>query len=181
MKNRLEEAVKEFQTAAELLPEDALPQVALGLALIQLDKHSEAIALLRRRTALNPKDPRVFWLLGEALNRSGVQPGSEAEKEAVSALEKSIQLDPRLPQSRALLGKILLRGGEVARAAEHLEKAFELDPEDMTAAYQLAQALQRMGQAERAKQLFTKVSQAKSEKLQDTQRSLLRIIKAGSQ
>src|SRR5215813_13961454 len=181
MKGRLEEAVKEFQTAGELSPEEALPQVALGLALIQLDKHSEAIALLRRRTELNSKDPRIFWLLGEALNRSGVQQGSEEAKEAISALEKSIQLDPRLPQSRVLLGKILLRRGEVARAAEHLEKAFELDPEDMTAAYQLAQALQRMGQAERAKQLFTKVSQAKSEKLQDAQRSLLRIIKAGSQ
>ena len=37
MKGRLEEAVKEFQTAGELSPEDALPQVALGLALIQLD------------------------------------------------------------------------------------------------------------------------------------------------
>jgi len=79
------------------------------------------------------------------------------------------------------LGKILLRRGEVARAAEHLEKAFELDPEDMTAAYQLAQALQRMGQTERAKQLFTKVSQAKSGELQDAQRNLMRIIKAGSQ
>ena len=76
MKGRLEEAVKEFQTAGELLTERApLPQVALGLALIQMDKHSEAIALLRRQTGLNPKDPRVFWLLGEALNRSGVQPG----------------------------------------------------------------------------------------------------------
>ena len=181
MKGRLEEAVKEFQTAAELLTEDALPQVALGLALIQLDKHSEAIALLRRRAELNQKDPRIFWLLGEALNRSSAQPGSEEEKEAISALEKSIQLDPRLPQSRVLLGKILLRRGEVARAAEHLEKAFELDSEDMTAAYQLAQALQRMGQTERAKQLFTKVSQAKGEKLQDAQRNLMRIIKAGSQ
>jgi tetratricopeptide (TPR) repeat protein len=181
MKGRLEEAVKEFQTAGELSPEDALPQVALGLALIQLGKHSEAIALLRRRTELNPKDPRVFWLLAEALNRSGVQPGSEEDKEAVSALEKSIQLDPGLPQSRALLGKILLRRGEVARAAEQLEKAFELDPEDMTAAYQLAQALQRMGQTARAKELFSKVSQAKSGELQDAQRNLMRIIKAGSQ
>jgi tetratricopeptide (TPR) repeat protein len=181
MKGRLEEAVKEFQTAGELSPEDALPQVALGLALIQLDKHSEAIALLRRRTELNPKDPRIFWLLGEALNRSGVQPGSEDEKEAINALEKSLQLDPRLPQSRALLGKMLLRRGEVARAAEQLEKAFELDPEDMTAAYQLAQALQRMGQTERAKQLFTKVNQAKSGELQDAQRNLMRIIKAGAQ
>jgi tetratricopeptide (TPR) repeat protein len=181
MKGRLEEAVKDFQIAAELLPEESLPHVALGLALIQLDKQSEAIALLRRRTELDQKDARVFWLLGEALSRSGVQPGSEAEKEAVSALEKSIQLDPRLPQSRALLGKLLLRRGEVARAAEQLEKALELDPEDMTAAYQLAQALQRMGQTARAKELFTKVSQAKSEKLQPTQRNLMRIIKAGSQ
>jgi tetratricopeptide (TPR) repeat protein len=180
MKGRLEEAVKEFQTAGDLSPEDSLPQVALGLALIQLDKHSEAIAMLRERTEHQPKDPRILWLLGEALNRSGVQPGSAEEKEAVNALEKSIQLDPRLPQSRSLLGKILLRRGEVARATEHLEKAFDLDPEDMTAAYQLAQALQRMGKTERAKQLFTKVSQAKGEKLQDAQRSLMRVIKAGS-
>jgi len=183
MKGQLEEAIKEFQTAGQLSTalEEALPQVALGLALIQMDRQPEAIALLRRQSKRSPKDARVFWLLGEALGRSGVQPGSEAEKEAISALEKSIQLDPRLPQSRALLGKMLLRRGEVARAAQELEKALELDPEDMTATYQLAQALQRMGQTARAKELFAKVSQAKSEKLQPTQRSLMRIIKAGSQ
>jgi tetratricopeptide (TPR) repeat protein len=181
MKGRVEEAVREFQTAGQLSPEEGLPQVALALALIQMDKNPEAIALLRRQTGRTPKDPRVFWLLGEALNRSGASSGSEAEREAVSALEKSIQLDPRLPQSRALLGKMLLRRGEVARAAEHLERALELDPEDLAATYQLAQALQRMGQTARAKQLFTKFSQSKSEKLQPTQRDLMRIIKAGSQ
>src|SRR5262245_66017240 len=63
MKSRLEDAVKEFQTAGDLSPEEELPQVALGLALIQLDKHSEAIALLRRRTALYPTTPRLFSLL----------------------------------------------------------------------------------------------------------------------
>jgi predicted Zn-dependent protease len=181
MKGKLEEAVNMFQAAGELSPEEALPQVALGLALIQLDKQSEAVALLRRQSERHPKDPRIFWLLGEALSRSIVQPGNAAEKEAISALEKSIQLDPRLPQPRALLGKTLLRRGEVARAAEQFERALELDPEDMTAAYQLAQALQRMGQTARAKELFTKVSQAKSGELQDAQRNLMRIIKAGSQ
>jgi predicted Zn-dependent protease len=181
MRGRLEEAVKEFQNAGDLSPQESLPQVALGLALIQLDKQSEAIALLRRQSERHPKDPRIFWLLGDALSRSGVQQGSEAEKEAITALEKSIQLDPQLPQSRVLLGKILLRRGQAARAVEHLEKALELDPEDMTAAYQLAQALQRMGQTARAKELFTKVSQAKSGELQDAQRNLMRIIKAGSQ
>ena len=181
MKGQMEEAAKEFQTAGELAPDDALPQVALGLALIQMDRQSEAIALLRRQSERSPKDSRVFWLLGEALGRSGVQRGSEEEKEAVSALEKSIQLDPQLPQSRALLGKMLLRRGEVARAAEQLEKSLELDPEDMTSAYQLAQALQRMGQTTRAQELFAKVSKAKSDKLQPTQRNLMRIIKTGSQ
>jgi len=181
MKGKLEEAVKEFQTVANLSPEEALPQMALGLALIQMDRQSEAIALLRRQSERHPKDPRILWLLGEALSRSSVQRGSEADKESILALEKSIQLDPRLPQSRVLLGKILLRRGEAARAAEHLEKALELDPEDMTAAYQLALALQRMGQTARAKELFTKVSRAKSEELQDAQRNLMRIIKAGPQ
>jgi tetratricopeptide (TPR) repeat protein len=185
MKGQLEEAAREFRTAGELLPkeapEQALPQIALGLALIQMDKQPEAIALLRRQSERSPKDPRVFWLLGEALSRSGVQRGSDSEKEAIRALEKSIQLDSRLPQSRALLGKMLLRRGEAARAAEQLEKAIELDPEDMTSTYQLAQALQRMGQTSRAQELFAKVSKAKSEKLQPTQRNMMRIIRAGSQ
>jgi tetratricopeptide (TPR) repeat protein len=183
MKGQLESAVQEFRTAVELLtkaePEEALPQIALGLALIQMDRQPEAIAMLRVQSKHSPKEPRVFWLLGEALYRSAVESRGEAEKEAIGALEKSIQLDPRLPQSRALLGKILLRRGEVASAAEQLEKAFELDPDDMTAAYQLAQALQRMGQTARAKELFTKVSREKNEKLQLTQRNLMRIIKAG--
>ncbi len=178
MKGRLEEAVNEFQIAGQLSPQESLPQVALGLALIQMDRQPEAIDLLRQRSRRSPEDARVFWLLGEALSRSGVQPGSAEEKEAINALEKSIQMDPRLPQSRGLLGKMLLRRGELDRAVDQLEKALELDPEDMTTTYQLAQALQRKGQTARARELFTKVDQTRSEKLQPSQRTLMRIFKA---
>ena len=181
MKGRFEEAVSEFQTAGQLSPGESLSQVALGLALIQMDRQPEAIDLLRKQIKRSPQDSRVFWLLGEALSRSGVQPGSAEEKEAIDVLEKSIQLDPNLPQSRGLLGKMLLRRGEIDRAVGQLEKALELDPEDMTTTYQLAQALQRNGQTARARQLFAQVEQAKSEKLQPTQRTLMRIFKAGSQ
>jgi predicted Zn-dependent protease len=178
MKGRLEEAISEFQIAGKLSPGDSLSQVALGLALIQMDRQPEAIDLLRQQCKRSPQDPRVFYLLGEALSRSGVQPGSAEEKEAVIALEKSIKLDPSLPQSRGLLGKMLLRRGEVDRAAEHLEKAHEQDSEDLSTTYQLAQVLQRKGQTERARQLFALVEQAKSEKLQPTQRTLMRIFKS---
>jgi len=181
MREQFEDAAKEFQTAGQLSPEAGLPQVALGFMLIQMSKLPEAIDLLRRQSRRNPKDPHALWLLGEALNRSGIAPGSEPEKQAVSALEKSVQLDPLHAQPRALLGKLLLRRGEVNRAIEQLEKAVEIDPRDMTATYQLALALQRKGDAERAKQLFAKVSRAGNEERGITQRSLLRIFKIGSQ
>jgi len=180
MKGQFEEAEKEFHAAAQLSPESGLSQVALSLALMQRERVSEAIDVLRRQNQRGPNDAYVLWFLGEALNRFGARPGSEEEKEAIDALEKSIQLDPRIPQAHALLGKLLLRRGEVSRAAEELEKALELDPEDMAAAYQLAQALQRMGQTARARQLFDKIEKAKTEEPQPTQRNLLRIIKAGS-
>jgi tetratricopeptide (TPR) repeat protein len=212
MKERFAEAADEFRASAQLSPEAGLPHVALGLALMQMEKVAEAIEVLRRQSAkivdresriedrrskiekdsnLDPlssilyarssHDAYVFLFLGEALNRFGIAPGSEGEKEAIAALEKSIQLDPRLPQARALLGKLLLRRGEIDRAARELEKAVELDPEDLAATYQLAQALQRKGQTARAKQLFEKVEKAKTEEPPSAQRTLLRIIKAQSQ
>ena len=180
MKGQLEEAIREFQTAGQLSPADGLPQVALGLALLQVDRQAEAVTVLRRQSDRSPEDPRVFWLLGEALSRSGNRSDGKEEKEAVGALERSIRLDPRWSQSRALLGKLLLRG-EVDRAVQELELAIKLDPDDLSATYQLAQALQRKGQTERARQLFAKVNQAKSEKLQPAQRNLIRIIKADPQ
>jgi tetratricopeptide (TPR) repeat protein len=180
MKSRYEEAEKEFQTSAQLAPEAGLAYVAWGLVLLQMEKVSDAVNVLRLQSKRNPNDPYVLWFLAEALNRFGAKPGSEPEKEAINALEKAIRLDPRLPQARALLGKMLLRRGEVNRAVEELEKALELDPENLAATYQLAQALQRKGQKARARQLFDQVEKVKREKPQSTERDLLRIIKAGS-
>jgi tetratricopeptide (TPR) repeat protein len=170
MKNRLDDAIREFQAAGELAPSEPLPWVAAGLALIQMDRQEEAIKLLHHQSERFPENARITWLLGEALSRSD-------ENGAINALEQSIRLDPRLPQPRALLGKILMRRREFNRAARELEKAVELDPQDMTVTYQLAQALQRTGDTARAKILFEKVEQSRSDGLQPAQRQLLQMIK----
>ena len=174
MKSRLDEAANEFRISAELSPESPLPRVAMGFVLIQAEKLPQAIALLRDQSVKSPNDPYVFWFLGEALNRSGLQPGSAAEKEAIAAIEKSIALNPHLPQTRALLGKMRLRLGEIDLAVEQLEKAIELDPEDLTATYQLAQALQRKGNAARARELFSRVEKANKADRDHTWRNLFR-------
>jgi tetratricopeptide (TPR) repeat protein len=180
MNGRYEDAHGEFQIAVQLAPEEGLSQVALGFVLIQMEKFSQAIALLRVQSVKEPNDPYVFWFLGEALNRSGAAVGSALEKEAISALEKSIQLNPRLPQTRTLLGKMLLRRGDVAGASEQLEKALQLDPDDMTATYQLAQVLQRKGDI-RARELFLRVEKARSGTTTTVQRDLRRLIKGRRQ
>jgi Flp pilus assembly protein TadD len=179
MKGEFGEAEKEFTEANRLSPDAGLSNVAMGLVLIQMEKVSEAIEVLRRQRSKTPNDPYVFWFLGEALNRSGIKPGSDVEKEAIAALETSIRLNSALSQPRALLGKILLRRGELERACEQLEKAVELDPEDLTATYQLAQALQRKGDSGRAKELFLKVEKARIAERDLTERNLLRILKEG--
>ena len=178
MKSRFDDARKEFESSTELSPEAGLPQVALGFVLIQVEKFSEAIELLRAQSVKSPNDPYVFWFLGEALNRSGASIGSAQEQEALAALQKSVQLDPQLPQPRALLGKMLLRRGEITRAVEQLEKALELDPNDMTATYQLALALQKKGDGERAKELFARVEKAKSGGQTAAQRDLRWLVKS---
>jgi tetratricopeptide (TPR) repeat protein len=180
MKAQFEDAAKEFQISAELSPESPLSRVAMGFVLIQAEKIPEAIALLRSQAARSPQDPYVFWFLGEALNRSGLLPGSEAEKETIAVLETSIRLNARLPQPRALLGKIRLRRGEIDAAILLLEKAIELDPQDLTATYQLAQALQRKGNGVRARELLKKVERTNSGTRDDPWRKLFRIVREGS-
>jgi tetratricopeptide (TPR) repeat protein len=181
MKTRFDDAAREFQISAELSPESPLSRVAMGFVLIQAEKVPEALALLRGQASRSPNDPYVFWFLGEALSRSGLLPGSEAEKEAIAAIETSIRLNPRLPQPRALLGKIRLRRGEIDAAVELLEKAIELDPDDLTATYQLAQALQRKGVSVRARDLLKKVERTNSGTRDHQWRKLFRIVKDGSQ
>jgi Flp pilus assembly protein TadD len=116
LQGQYDDAAREFKTSAQLAPDTALTQVALGLVLTQMGKLSEAIDLLRRQSVKSADDAEVFWFLGEALNQSGPAAGSSAEKEAIQALERSIQLNPTLSQPRALLGKIFLRRGQFERA-----------------------------------------------------------------
>ena len=181
MKGRFEAAEESFDRSAELAPDKNLPGVALGLVLMQQDRVPEAIHALRSRRERGNDDYMVHWFLAEALNRSGVQPGTDEEAEAVEALQKSVELNPELFQSRVLLGKMLTRRGALDRAIEHLEKARTIDPADVSAAYQLAQVYRKKGDVERAKELFAIVGKQKDEdREQFTRRGLLRIVREGS-
>lgn len=179
MKAQLEDARKEFQRAAGLTPKRSLPHVALALVSIQMNKPEDAVDQLRKRVREFPDDYLALWFLGEAVNRSGVVPGSAADTEAIYALRHSVQLNPDISQSQELLGKFLARDGKIEEAAVHLERAIALDPANVGAIYQLAQVYSRKGDSPRAKELFAKVSRMKAEDRENfTKRGLQQILRA---
>src|SRR5205085_10615285 len=135
MKAQLEEASREFQIAASLAPDRSLPHVALALVSMQMNRPENAVQQLRKRVRQFPDDYLALWFLGEALNRSGIVPGSPGQQEAVGALDRSVRLNPDISQSQELLGKLLARDGRFEEAASHLKHAVTLDPENAAAIY----------------------------------------------
>ena len=182
MKTQFEQASKEFELAAQLAPERSLPHVALALVCIQTNRPNEAVQQLRGRVQKFPDDYLGLWFLGEALNRSGIVPGSPGQKEAIDSLRHSVQLNPDISQSQELLGKLLAREAKFDEAATHLERAISLEPENVGALYQLAQVYSKNGQTERAKQLFAKVGKMKAEDRENfANRGLQQILRAETQ
>lgn len=179
MKTQFEQASKEFELAAQLAPERSLPHVALALVCIQTNRANEAVQQLRGRVQQFPDDYLGLWFLGEALNRSGIMPGSPGQKEAIDSLRHSVQLNPDISQSQELLGKLLAREAQFDEAATHLERAVSLEPENVGALYQLAQVYSKKGQTERAKELFAKVGKMKADDRENfASRGLQQILRA---
>jgi predicted Zn-dependent protease len=179
MKGEYEEARQAFTSSAEIAPKKGLPQVALGLVLLQMDQPDDAARVLR--TGITSKEDRYLfdWFLAEALGRSGAAPGSPGEAEAVAALRRSIAQRPDLAQPRVLLGKFLARRGELDGAVDQFERALAIDADNSTATYQLAQAYRKKGD-KRANALFAKISKEKAEERQKLLRKGLELITEGA-
>jgi tetratricopeptide (TPR) repeat protein len=180
MTEKFDDARQAFETAVRLAPDKGLPHVALGLMLMQADRISEAIEVLRRRIRAVADDYIALWFLGEALNRAGATPSSAEMAEAIQALEHSVRLNADVAQSQMLLAKLQARAGELDAAIGHLNRALQLEPDNVSAMYQLAQVYSRKGQSARARELFAKVGKAKTEdREQFTSRGLAQIVREG--
>ena len=71
MQHKLDEAIKEYQEALRLKPEDAQAHNNLGNALAEQGKLDEAIGHYREALRLNADNPEAHFNLGLALLRQG--------------------------------------------------------------------------------------------------------------
>ena len=117
------EAVRVARRGLEQLGDEFELHDALGVALGDLGRYDEAIAALRRATAINPNDTNSNFNLGVCLLAAG------RENEALAALERSLILQPTFPETLLLRGRMEMQAGRWESAEKYLRPLYESHPE----------------------------------------------------
>jgi tetratricopeptide (TPR) repeat protein len=162
LRQDLDNALKEFQLALQLQPNEAELHEALGE--LYLDNHSddEAQTELQRTLALDPSRTHALYLLG----RLYVQ-NRENEK-ALPYLQRAVRLQPDSADASSLLGTAYVRLGQFANAVPKLEKAAPLDHYG-NVHYQLFLAYKKLGQTELAQKALARSQDLRRSSLEHDQ------------
>lgn len=108
LQQRTQEATWHAQQAAEVLPDDAQVQFALGRAHKLADRLPAALAAYRRAVELEPAFAEAWVSLGIALKHGGDVDG------AIDCYRRAIAIRPSLGVAHANLGNALARQAELA-------------------------------------------------------------------
>jgi Flp pilus assembly protein TadD len=130
-----DEAIKQFQLAAEKDSSQAAVFGNLGLAQLRTKKYADAVTAFKKSIALNPGDAGVHGSLTLALIESGKIEEAQQEAEEVAKLDPS-----KAAQSYYNLGATLSEKGKSKEAVELYKKAIEINPKYAPPYYQLGVA-----------------------------------------
>ncbi len=122
---RLEAALNHFEVAARLGPgPDDLGRVLLylGTCLSRLERHEDAIEVLREAATADPDELAILNQLGYCCYRL------KRHEEAVSCFRRAVEIDPRSAIDWANLGSNLRDLGRVEEAVEMYRRALAIDP-----------------------------------------------------
>jgi tetratricopeptide (TPR) repeat protein len=119
----------------------------------ELGHPDAALPLLKQALALDPEEPSVRLVLGDALSRTG------AHEQALAAFRAQLdRYGDRRPRERALvhrhLAKSLLEQGRPGDALAELDVAAEIHPEHPTILHELAHLALATGDLDRAEQTY---------------------------
>jgi tetratricopeptide (TPR) repeat protein len=128
-----------FRRVYQKAPNTPRAHYQVAVALIRLDRPTEAIPELRLEQQISPDDPDVEYQLAYALLQTS------QKDEAATLLRKVVAQKPDHPQAQYELGKLLLEQGDVAEAVTHLELAAHSDNSKDYIHYQLQSAYRRAG------------------------------------
>lgn len=130
----MDEAYKDFETALDIDPVNAITLSMMARWYLQYNNVSEAMNLANQSIELSPEEALVYY------NRSRVYQAVENYDDAQLDLDKAISLDQSITDYYQTHGWNLLQLGRISEAIESLEIALELDPNNTIAQTNLIQA-----------------------------------------
>jgi Tfp pilus assembly protein PilF len=139
-RGRLEDAIKEYETALRLRPDDAVANNALGAALLVNGQPRPAAHALSDALASRPDYFDAHYNLGNALAQLGDMEG------AAQQFRLALQKQPNDANAEANLGSALAELGRYAEAESHYKRALEIDPNQSLARENLEAVRQAMKQ-----------------------------------
>jgi tetratricopeptide (TPR) repeat protein len=166
LRGNLEDAVKEYQAALELRPNE--PELHEALGQLYLDNRNDdgAQSELEKALALDASRTHALYLLG----RLSVQ--KRDNEQAVSYLQRALRLRPDFAEASGLLGTAYVRLGQFANAIPKLEKAASLDHYG-SVHYQLFLAYRKLGQTELAQKALARSQELRRSSLERDQALIL--------
>lgn len=131
-RGELDEAARDFRTAAALDPTATRPLEALGDVLYQLQRFERAAEIYERDLRLDNRSAEVSYKLALARYRQGNLDG------AIETLTETVRLKDSLPDAHYLMGLCLREKRQRDQAIRALERAVVLSPGFVAAREELA-------------------------------------------
>jgi len=135
MKGNIEKAIKSYQIALDLDPDDTITMFNYGKALIALRSYVAARHVLEQAVEKDPEDAQAWIALGE------VYEDLDEIDMAYQAYERALELDPSSPETKCLAAHANLMLGRYEDAEIEYRQAVEQNPNDSEAWAGLGEAL----------------------------------------
>lgn len=126
-KNQLVPAIREYETALLLRPNDPTANNALGAALLAYGQPRPATAVLREAVKSRPDYAEAHYNFGIALTQVGDM------QSAIEQFQAVLKLQPNDANAEANLGAAFAELGKYSDAEVHLQKALQIDPNQSNA------------------------------------------------
>jgi tetratricopeptide (TPR) repeat protein len=149
--NKLDEAVRQFNSALQIYPTYAPTYNNLGAALELQGKLNDAIYCYRQVVRLDPDFPEAYNNLGKIFRAQG------KEEQAISYYLKALELKPDFAEAHYNLANILTAQDKLYQASIHYRKAIQIAPRNADAYNNLANVFQLQGKLDEAINLYRQV------------------------
>ncbi len=141
---QLDQALKDFTRATELVPEEPASWANLGLTNLRLGEFEAAVAPLERAAALAPDNSHIAFLQGQ-LDGAGARARPDA---SVSHFRRAVELDGRNLLARFAIVQELGRSGKAdPQARQELENLYALETDNLVVLLERARLAARTNDA----------------------------------